>query len=88
MKKIPKKLLDELIESSRSYWRATFVDEESCQKAQEIAYKIENQCGLNWLAIKDFVDSILTDNGIVPDAENDEIYSALRVLGWEAIDND
>lgn len=84
MKKIPKKLLDECIETTRAYWRCQMT--EASQRYKENygnCNALMDVIGVDWLSISDFLDSILRRNGFCPDAENDEIYCALRTLGWE-----
>lgn len=86
MKKIPKKLLDECIEVIREYWRSADTNHKALDKRIAIAQKIEKQTGIEWLAIVNFLDAILMNYGLQPDAENDEIYCTLRCVGWEPID--
>lgn len=82
MNKIPKKLLDELIEVNREYWNSENTNHKALDKRIAIAKKIEKKTGLDWLAIANFLDAILMSDGLEPDAENDEIYCALHCLGW------
>lgn len=81
MKQIPKKTLDALIHFDKMYW---------CDGGQHLleanhalAFEIEDQSGLNWLAIKDFISSIFIHRGISPNADNETIYEALKLFGWE-----
>ena len=79
MKKIPKKPFDEIIDMTRYYW-ANGGDDAFLQNRIDKAMSIE--C-VGWLPVMDLMDSILNPHGFCPDAENDEIYCALRCLGWE-----
>ena len=81
MKKIPKKLLDECIEASRKYWATG--NKIILDKKQDAAENIADAIGISWLAVDNFIDGILNSYGICPDATNDEIYCALRTLGWD-----
>jgi hypothetical protein len=84
VKKIPKKLLDECIEATRTYWTCPAVEDSQRYKEKfDNCHELMNVIGVDWSAISDFLDSILRLNGFCPDAENDEIYCALRTLGWE-----
>lgn len=85
MKKIPKKLLDDCIEATRKYWATG--NKSFMAKKIEASQKLANEIGRSWLAVENFIDGILNSNGFCPDAENDEIYCALRCIGWEPVDN-
>lgn len=84
MKKMPKKLFDEILDLSREYWENG--GEEILKKRIHISLSVEKITGVDWLHILDFVNSIVASRGLLPDAENDEIYSALRIIGWEVKD--
>lgn len=90
MKKISKKQMGKLIDLSRQYWvsaRATGEPSESLLKERnKIASEIADKTGLSEFAIIDLVDSIVRCNGLLPDADNDEIYFVLRILGWRVKD--
>lgn len=81
MKKIPKKLLDECIEASRVYWATG--NKRILNKEMNAAENLEDAIGISWLPVINFIDGILNRRGICPDATNDEIYCALRTLGWD-----
>lgn len=87
MKKIPKKLVDECIDASRDYWNP---ERKYCEGLLELkeksVKKLSEKARIDWLAVSHFFDSILILHGLAHDAENDEIYCALRVLGWDVID--
>ena len=90
MKTIPKKLFNKVISTTRLYWGSSLrngePDKGLLYKRIELATQLQEQTGIDWLAITDFLDSIVKTNGLQPDAENDEIYCALRCLGWEVKD--
>lgn len=83
MKQIPKKKFDAVLDISREWWAGN--NEELLPKRIDLAKTIKE---IDWLPIVDLVDSILNPMGFAPDAENDEIYSVLRVLGWEVVDHE
>lgn len=86
MKKIPKKLLDDYIEASRNYWHNTDPSDSVINKnlniKREASFKLSKAIDVDWLCVTNFIDGILQRRGFCPDAENDEIYCALHVLGW------
>ena len=49
---------------------------------------MEAETGVSMFSIIDLVKSIVASNGFKPDAENAEIYCVLRILGWEATDEE
>ena len=85
MKKIPKKLLDDCIKASRAYWASG--NKSVMARKMKASEKLANEIGRSWIAVQDFIDGILNSSGLCPDAENDEIYCALRCIGWEPVDN-
>lgn len=85
MKKMPKKQFDEIVDLSRAYWESG--EEEILTERIHLAQKLEKIIGVDWLSILDFVDSIVRNRGFFHDAENDEIYCALRVIGWEVVED-
>lgn len=88
MKKIPKKQFDEIICLSRKYWDdGTSNDSTVLQERIKIALEFRDVCGIDWMAIIDFVDSIIRTTGILPGASNKMIYFLLRSLGWEVAEN-
>ena len=84
MKKIPKRLLDALIYLKRLYWKDG--ERELLPGIHALAMEIEDECNLEWLAISDFVSSILMCKGLSPNADNETIYEALKFFGWEVSD--
>lgn len=87
MKYIPKKLLDECIEATRAYWECPASEtEERYEVKSEKNYALMDSIGVDWLSVQDFLDGILNSMGFCPDAENDEIYCALRCIGWMPVD--
>jgi hypothetical protein len=82
MKKISKKKLDYIIALTREYWETG--NRNILGYRIDKATELQPTTGLSWSGILDFVDGIL--HGFAPDATDDEIYCALRVLGWEATD--
>lgn len=85
MKKMPKKLFDEIIYLSRAYWEDG--EEEILNKRIRLAQKVEKATGVDWLHTLDFVDSIVAGRSLLPGAENEKIYETLSVLGWEVVDD-
>lgn len=87
MKKMPKKLLDRCIEATRLYWNSPYEEDklDNLLILKKKTYReLGKQINVSDYAISQFIDGIL--NGIYPDAENDEIYCALRCLGWDVVD--
>lgn len=88
MKKIPKKLLDKLICNNRKIWKNPGgSNDELHQMNCYLAKDIESVCGLDWLAVSDFVFSIIMRRGFRPNATNAEIYAVITLLGWEVVDD-
>jgi hypothetical protein len=90
MKKIPKKLLDDCIEASRNYWNC-YNDTQEEMRRKLAVYSgacdaLGHAIGVDWVSVQDFFSSILRRNGFYNDAENDEIYCALRCIGWMPVD--
>ena len=90
MKKMPKKLLDAYIEASRAFWNgymdSDYEQEERMHTKMKASFALERAVNVDWLSIQNFIDGILGIKGICPDAENDEIYCALRCLGWDIVE--
>lgn len=84
MKKMPKKQFDKILDLSREYWENG--EEEILTERIHLAMELEKIIDVDWLHILDFADSMVASRGLLPDAENDEIYSALRTIGWEVTD--
>ena len=84
MKIMPKELFDSLIKMSRQYWET---GDKACLTAKiALSQEIMSKAGVGWLAVQDLVDSIIRRSGFFPNADNDMIYSVLRVMGWEVTD--
>lgn len=81
MKKMPKKKFDKILDLSRAYWENG--DEEILTERIHLAMELEKIIDVDWINVLDFANSIVASRGILPDAENDEIYCALRAIGWE-----
>ena len=87
MKKIPKKQFDEIIDLTRQYWDAAPEDGlQTVPTRINAAMELEKKIGVMWIAITDLLSAIIGHRGFCPDAKNDEIYSVLRILGWEVVD--
>ena len=89
MFKVKRKLLDECIKASVDYWASPISESEfKLTKKIHSSKVLGNTIGVDWLAIQNFIDGIVSSNGFCPYAENDEIYGALECLGWEVVDDD
>ena len=86
MRKLPKKQFDEIIKLTREYWATGKKILLSQRTSNALDFAI--MTGLNWLSVLDLLDSLLRNGGLCTDAENDEIYSVLRVIGWEVTDDE
>lgn len=84
MKKIPKKLMDSLIHVHRLYWKDG--DRELITAMHSLCFEIQRWCGLDWLSVHNFVSSIVQQCGLSPNADNETIYEALKLFGWEIVD--
>lgn len=85
MKKIPKFLLDRYIELSRQYWDTgnfNLLDD-----LKNASFVIQDAINVDWLSIENFIDAIIRHRGFLPNAENEKIYEALSVLGWEVVED-
>lgn len=85
MKKISKNKLDSLIEVKREYWK--YGGLQWIDIAIEISKNISNDIygdEYNWHGICNFVDGIVTC--IAPDADNQTIYNALQLFGWDVVE--
>ena len=84
--KIPKKTLDALIHFYRMYWKEGGA--ELIEGMHALSYQIMDESGLDWLAIYHFVGAIVQHNGLSPNADNETIYAALKLFGWELDENE
>ena len=88
MKKIPKKQFDEVVCLSREYWEHGYDGDNSLLRERiKIAMEIREFSGIDWMAILDFIDSIIRSTGILPGANDEMLYILLRVLGWEVVED-
>lgn len=89
MKKISKKKLDKVIELSRDYWQCDQTEDQRrvlLNRRYNLCEALGKETGVVFFAFDNFIGGIIA--GFCPDAENDEIYCALRCLGWEVTDED
>ena len=84
MKQIPKKQFDETLRLARDIWSNG--NHDAIKERIVIAKEITKITGLDWMAVIDFVDSIVRVTGLLPGANDEMIYLLLRVLGWEVSD--
>jgi hypothetical protein len=85
MKQIPKKQFDELVRLSRDVW-----ENDNLVVLKErigVAREITSAVGLDWLALIDFVDSVIRTSGFMPGADDETLYRLLGALGWEVAEN-
>lgn len=88
MKKIDKKKLDKAIALSREYWNGTWTEDERkalLEKRLVLSEALEKETGVVFFCFDNLLCGIFA--GFCPDAENDEVYCALRCLGWEVTDD-
>lgn len=86
MNKIPKALLDELLDHMRAYYlEGHKIDD--YRAAVAVAHKIENTKFVVafWMAWTDFASGCIE---LKRDVTNYEIYTILKILGWEVTDED
>ena len=84
MKEIPKKLLDDCIEACRGFWGSGnhFLMHQMHEKAETLGKAI----GIDAFVVSDFIGTIVKGWGFCTDAENEKIYSVLRLLGWNVVE--
>ena len=86
MKKMPKKLFDEIVSFSRSFWRNNSLDGDVLRERIKAAQELCQITGVEWCALIYFVDALLMNEGFMPDAPNEMLYHLLGQLGWEITD--
>lgn len=84
MKVMPKSKFDKAIELTHAYYETG--DISLVTERIEVARSIEDCTGVNWLSVVDILDSILQSYGFNVEADNDDIYIVLRLLGWRVAD--
>ena len=85
-KPIPKSLLDRVIELSRKYYGddGELYDIEVCNS---LCIQIQDAVGVSWVSLQNLVCSMFPRyTGLKPGISNEEIYTILRLLGWEVSD--
>ena len=85
MKKISKNKLDSLIHLSRLYWQTG--DRLLLEPRIALGKEIEGESDVDWCAMNGFVDGIVKYKGLAPDADNETIYAALKLFGWEVAED-
>ena len=81
-KKISKEKLDSAIEMTRMYWRGGGV-----ALLDGIRSLCEEMAGsfMGGSQLKNFISSIVGAGGIGEDADNETIYNALQLFGWDIV---
>lgn len=82
MKKIEKSLLDSLLEVARLYWNREYTN--TYHAVIGVSKMIQESCGLPWSVIECFSAAAVRSDGF--NADNDTIYAALKLFGWEVVD--
>lgn len=85
MKTISKKMLEKLADMTRRYWDTG--ERDILQDRIDLAISMKEETGLTWGAILDLLDGILQNDGFKPNAENEDIYCVLRIMGWKVTDD-
>lgn len=93
MKKIIKrKLLEDVLNTTRDFWRNPSSDDreihEACERCGVAAEALEEDCGIGAWEIRDFLAGIFRMKGLKPDATNEEIIELLKLLGWAVTDDE
>lgn len=83
MKKIPKHLIDKLIEAAWGYW---YYDSASCGDIRLASIALEQATGVWVYSWWNMIGDIITRNGFMPEATDEDIYNVLRAMGFEIID--
>lgn len=84
MKKINKKLLDELIRVIRKFWKTG--DTDLLPLKTSLSFQLSTQVFGNenrWLAFSEFVGAIAGDRGLKHSATNRDVYNAFAAIGYE-----
>ena len=84
---IRKDQLDHLIELYRELNDTLYESGDTDRVVKDgikVAEAIEEDSGLNWLAINDFTWSVV--RYLKQDATNEEVYKVLEMLGWKVKD--
>jgi hypothetical protein len=84
MKKISKMKIDSLVYVTSSYWATG--DKRLLNARMAIVKMIQEESGITWGAILNFVDGILMCDGLAPEADNQTIYNALQLFGWDVVE--
>lgn len=82
--KIPKALLNDAIVFTQDYYASGFA--ETLLQLSDRSMRIEEKTGIWWNNIENLLSSILSFQGIKPDATHEDVYAILRLLGWEVSD--
>lgn len=83
---IPKEPLDRVIDLCRKYYG---IASSPCDVEDTISLclRIEDATGISWFCLQNLVCSMFPRwGGLKPDISNEEIYTILRLLGWEVSD--
>ena len=81
--KIRRKDLDAIIELTKRYWETG--DQRYIRKKLNVAERLEMTSGVSWSAWSDFINGLLKNRGIKPNATNGLIYAMFEGLGYEFI---
>lgn len=84
MKKISKMKIDSIVYVTSSYWSTG--DQRLLKARLAIAKMIQEESEISWGAILNLVDGILMCDGFAPEADNQTIYNALQLLGWDVVE--
>ena len=83
-KKISKKKLESLIYLARQYWSTG--ETKLLEARMALGKEIENESDVDWVAIIDFIDSIVKRHkGLCSNTDNETIYAALNLFGWDVV---
>ena len=80
--KISKKKLDKVLDLTRDYWESG--DFSVLRKRIDTAEKTS----VDWCALINMADAMLSNRGFCPDAPNELVYETLRLWGWEVADEE
>ena len=82
-KAIDKEKFDSLLSLTRKYWETG--ERELITAKIVLCQSLQEDTGVNWSAFLEITDCVLQHGGFKTKANNDTIYSVLRLLGYEVV---
>lgn len=90
MRRLPKKELDGMIEAKRAYWAKDMQSVEEHEPLLDAMVESRRAMDVKvpnvGYTLQQFLSGILGGWGLAQGATNEEIYTILKLLGWEIIE--